>query len=382
VGASAPTFAEDLAFLEAHGEVLVLEGEGGARVALSPTYQARVMTSATATDGPSLGWIHRAFIESGKRGTQFDNYGGEDRFWLGPEGGQFGLYFPEGAAFELDTWQTPPDLQEGAWAVTSRSPTRVSFARLLRVQSWSGERFEVQVERTVSLLTRADASRALGVAPGAGVAFVGFESENRITNAGDVAWSRERGLLSVWILGMFAPADDARVVIPFERDSGEEGRVVNDGYFGAVPESRLRVDEAAKVVVFSADGKHRSKIGVGPAHAKPVLGSYSAAGKVLTVVRYDGPRRGAPYVNSMWERQEAPFAGDAVNAYNDGAPAPGKPPLGGFYELETSSPAAELAPGASLTHVHRTFHFVGEPAALEPLSTSALGVSLASLHHM
>ncbi|HEY0466124.1 MAG TPA: DUF6786 family protein, partial [Polyangiaceae bacterium] len=68
------------------------------------------------------------------------------------------------------------------------------------------------------------------------------------------------------------------------------------------------------------------------------------------------------YVNSMWERQAAPYAGDVINSYNDGPPAPGKPPLGGFYEIESSSPAAALAPGGSLRHEHQTYHFSGPRA--------------------
>jgi Family of unknown function (DUF6786) len=91
----APTFADDLAFLEKHGPLLVLTTAGGGKVAVSPKYQGRVMTSAVAAEGRSLGWINRPFIAAGKTGTAFDNYGGEDRFWLGPEGGQYGLYFPQ-----------------------------------------------------------------------------------------------------------------------------------------------------------------------------------------------------------------------------------------------------------------------------------------------
>jgi hypothetical protein len=53
-------------------------------------------------------------------------------------------------------------------------------------------------------------------------------------------------------------------------------------------------------------------------------------------------------------------AGDPfdLDHYNDRPPAPGKPPLGPFYEIETSSPALDLAPGQRYTHVHRTFHFL------------------------
>ena len=85
------------------------------------------MTSAVEAGGASLGWINREFIAAGKTGTQFDNYGGEDRFWLGPEGGQFGLYFPPGKPFEFDAWQTPDALQEGAWDVKEarRRPRRL-----------------------------------------------------------------------------------------------------------------------------------------------------------------------------------------------------------------------------------------------------------------
>ena len=114
--------------------------------------------------------------------------------------------------------------------------------------------------------------------------------------------------------------------------------------------------------------------------ARPALAaSYDAARGVLTVVRYDQPQDARDYVNSMWEIQKEPFAGDVVNSYNDGPPEPGKKPLGPFYELETSSPAAALAPGASLTHVHRTFHVQGDAKDLDALALKLLGVSLATI---
>lgn len=65
-----------------------------------------------------------------------------------------------------------------------------------------------------------------------------------------------------------------------------------------------------------------------------------------------------------------------MNSYNDGPPAPGAKPLGPFYELETSSPGAGLAPGESLVHRHRTIHYAGDEKKLEPVARSALGVSL------
>ena len=103
-------------------------------------------------------------------------------------------------------------------------------------------------------------------------------------------------------------------------------------------------------MLFKADGEARGKIGLSPTRAKSVLGSYSAEAKLLTVVRFTKPANAKRYVNNLWEISKEPFGGDVSNAYNDGPVEPDKPSLGGFYELESSSPAAALAPAASLTH--------------------------------
>jgi hypothetical protein len=81
----------------------------------------------------------------------------------------------------------------------------------------------------------------------------------------------------------------------------------------------------------------------------------------------------------MWEIQEKPFAGDVVNSYNDGPSAPGAKPLGPFYELESSSPAAALAPGETLAHIHTTMHFQGPEKALDQIARKVLGVGLVEI---
>ena len=369
---------DDLAFLRAHAPVEVLEAPGGGRVVLSARWQGRVMTSAVEPHGASLGFVHRAFIEASKTGTQFDNYGGEDRFWLGPEGGQFGLYFPPGAPFEIASWQVPHEMQEGEWAITARDAAHVTFTRRLHVTSWSGTAMDVAVERTVRVLGAGDVGARFGVAPSDGTRWVAFESDNRITNAGASAWTRATGLPSIWILGMYSPASDAHVIVPFE--AAGTGPIVNDAYFGKVPADRLVVHGDEGWLSLRADGNYRSKIGLGPSRARDVAGSYSAGARLLTLVHYKNPTS-APdgYVNSLWAKQADPYGGDVVNAYNDGPTEPGKPSLGGFYELETSSPAAALAPGQSIEHVHTTLHVTGDAGALDALARRVLGVPLARL---
>ena len=155
----------------------------------------------------------------------------------------------------------------------------------------------------------------------------------------------------------------------------EDLPVVNDSYFGPVPGERLKVDK--EVLYFAADGKHRSKIGLSPQRSTPICGSYDAMRNVLTVVKYNQPGPEiTEYVNSMWENQDKPYAGDVINAYNDGPPTPDAEPLGTFYELETSSPALELKAGESGEHIQETIHFEGDNHSLDRLSRHLFGVSL------
>ena len=377
----APTpggFDADLAFLRQHTPIVVLSDTSGARVAVAPAYQGRVMTSTVGgSTSPSFGWIGRAAIGSGQRQPHMNVFGGEDRFWLGPEGGQFSLYFKAGDPFDLAHWQVPEAIDWGAWDIVHQSATEVRFRKRMHLTSYSGTTFDLDVERTVRMLSPAEAATHLGEPPGS-LRIVGFESANVVTNAGTSAWRPESGLVSVWILGMFSPSDQTTVAVPYE--AGPEaalGPVVNDTYFGKVPSDRLAVKES--VVLFKGDGRYRSKIGLSPERAIGVAGSYDAGAHVLTLVQYTRAAGATRYVNSMWEVQREPYKGDAINSYNDGPPAPDKPPLGPFYELETSSPALTLEPAERYTHVHRTFHLVGGETDLDRISRRTLRVGVGDI---
>jgi len=371
------SFGDDLAFLKEHTDVVVLsDGTGGAKVAVVPAMQGRVMTSAADGDaGASFGWINRELIASGKRMQHINAYGGEDRFWLGPEGGQFAVYFAKGVPFDLEHWFVPAPLDTEPFDVVEKAPDRIRLGRTFSLVNHSGTKFDVAVAREVRLLASGDAWKHLGAEPVDGVRMVAYESVNRITNAGKEPWKKETGLLSIWILSMFNPSPATTIVVPIKAGPASElGKPVVDDYFGKVPADRLVVKEG--VAYFSGDGKCRSKIGIGPKRCKGILGSYDATNKVLTLARFTFDPARTDYVNSLWKMQDDPYGGDVANSYNDGPPKPGVKPMGPFYELESSSPAAALGPGESLQHVHCTVHIAGPEEKLDAIARATLGVGI------
>jgi Family of unknown function (DUF6786) len=379
-GAStAAGFADDVAFLKSHGPVIVLSDPAGkSKVAIAPTLQGRVMTSTAAGDsGTSFGWINRAYFTdaaAGKMNPHISAWGGEDRIWLGPEGGQFSIFFAPGAAFDLDHWFTPKWIDVEPFNTVSTTPTAATFRRDVSFSNYSGTPFNVRIDRTIHLLDKDNVARLLNISTPAGVNVVAFETNNRITNTGSSDCSKHTGLLSIWILGMFNATSATTVVIPIRPG---EGQAVNDDYFGHVPPDRLKTID--NIVYFKADANCRSKIGISPRRATPILGSYDSAHHVLTIIQYTFDESAADYVNSAWKMQDNPFGGDVANSYNDGPPPSGKPQLGRFYELESSSAARELKKGQSLEHTQRTMHFQGDEKSLDAIARRTLGVGLSQI---
>ena len=237
-----------------------------------------------------------------------------------------------------------------------------------------GDRWQVALGGIAGLLL-ADAAGILGTPVPEGVKCVAYRTVNGLTNDGDYEWTKETGMPSVWLLGMFNPTPTTVVFIPYNEDY--DGRKVNDEYFGKIPSDRLVADNG--ILYFKIDGKFRSKLGLPEGSARDVCGSYDYAKGVLTIIKYTLPEDGnAVYVNGQWGPQEDPYSGDVINAYNDGPTEDGTV-MGPFYEMETSSPAAALKPGETLSHIQTTMHFSGAEDDLDILAREIFGTSLKSL---
>jgi hypothetical protein len=375
------SFGYDLDLLDKHKETIVLKSKDEqSQLVICPEYQGRVMTStAQGLGGTSFGWLNHDLIASGETKEHFNPIGGEERFWLGPEGGQFSIYFKPETSFDFENWNVPKEIDTEHFKTVSTTSNEAVFEKDMVLKNYFNTEFRLNVKRKITLLDKSMVSANLNTSIPEGVALVGFESENILTNKGENTWDKKSGMLSIWILSMLNPSPETAVVIPFKKGSEDElGKIVTDYKFGKepIPGERLVVNDG--VLFFKADGNMRSKIGISPQRALPISGSYDATNGVLTIAQFTIPENNTDYVNSLWEIQEEPFKGDAVNAYNDG-PLEDGGQLGPFYEIESSSPAAALSSGERLTHVHRTYHFKGSLSDLNDLAVTLLGVDLATI---
>lgn len=372
------TFAYDLDFLKKNYADLVVLKDGDAKVIISPALQGRVMTSTANGDkGQSFGWLNYDLIASGEQMEHINPTGGEERFWLGPEGGQFSIYFKPETTFDFENWYVPSELDTEPFELVSNNTLEATFEKNMRLVNYSKTIFDIKVDRTIRLIDKTQGADALGIDVPEAVAMVGFESKNTLTNTGNNTWNKESGMLSIWILSMLNSSEGITVIIPFKTgEASELGKIVNDDYFGKVPNDRLRILDS--VLLFNGDGKQRGKIGVSPLRAKPLMGSYDSKNKVLSVALFTLPHGNTDYVNSQWAHQESPFEGDVVNSYNDG-PLEDGTQLGPFYELESSSPAASLKSNEKIVHRHQTYHFEGNEVVLNTIATQLFGVSLLDL---
>ena len=368
------SYAHDREFLKSHTKntIELQSADSNSKILISGDYQGRVMTStATGDSGNSFGWINYKLISSGEKKKQFNPVGGEERFWLGPEGGQYALYFEKGDSFNIAHWQVPSVIDTEMYDVSQPDKSQVAFSKKASLVNYSGTRFDIDIERIISLLDKKQLEERLRTDIPASVSFVGYETDNSIKNTGTGDWKKENGLLSIWLLGMMTPSEQTTVIIPFIAQKNIHD-FITDNYFGQIPAERLQIKDS--VLFFTCDGKSRGKIGLSPVIAKSIAASYDFKNNVLSIIFFPVDRNGI-YVNSKWEMQKQPFKGDVVNSYNDG-PLQDGTQLGPFYEIESSSSAKELKAGEKLEYKQTTCHLQGDYNALNNIARQLLGVDL------
>ncbi|MBL8889235.1 MAG: hypothetical protein JNL67_04605 [Planctomycetaceae bacterium] len=405
------TFANDFSFLQQHTDTILLGDPSEAAIVLVPAYQGRVMTStAGGAADHSFGWINYDLIRRREIVPQINLYGGEERFWLAPEGGRFSIFFPPAELnrpLDFADWRVPPCIDTDPFGIVQVNATSARFAHQAAIQNRAGTAFDLGFERHVELLNAEQVAEALELDPAdlRGVPLVAHRSHNTLRNLGAKAWEPTTGLMSIWVLGMNAPSPNATLIVPYATDGVAANEpIVNADYFGVLGPDRLLVDQDRQVITLRGDGEYRSKLGLTHPRAKPCLGAWDKQRQVFTLVHYKLPRMSSgnssqtskshlarradgllelsdrlAYVNNLWKVVDDEYQGDVINGYNDGPNESGSK-LGGFFELESLSPALALAPQQAYTHTHLTVHLEARDQAafqqIHNLSQRLLGFKL------
>jgi len=363
------TFNHDLEILKNLEGVHILSSEES-MIAVSPELQGRVFTSSSkGLNGKSYGWFKRDAFLDGTFKNHFGGLGGEDRMWFGPQYGKYNVFFEPGSTFEDEFMRLTPELDTLKFEVIKKTEKEVLSKGKMNVRNYQNFLFNVEMQRRVSILDKKTIEGNLGAELSSEVSYVGFETETKMTNIGAEDWSKESGLISIWILGCIVPTDSTVAIIPTR---GQLDMVTN--YFTPLDESRMRIKDG--IVYYKADAKYLNKIGILPENTLPIFGTYAPELNLLTIVEFtfeDSPY----YVNSQKEINDAPYAGDVINIFNDGI-TPTAGPFGPFYELESSSSAKELQVGQIITHKSKTYHFEGNEDDLDKIALATLGVKVSN----
>jgi len=364
-------FGYDLEFLQKYDSVLILSNESGlGQILVSPKYQGKVFTStADGPDGKSFGWVnYKAF--SAPVDPHMNAYGGEDRLWLGPEGGPFSLYFENGKEMVYENWKTPTSIDTESWKLISADGSSAKMEKDTELKNYAGTILTMKLNRDIKMLSNSQIESDLGIQLSDKIKSVGFSTLNSITNTGKEAWTKETGAPCLWSLDMFMPTDSTVILVPYEETA--QGKIATTDYFGEIDKDRIAYKDG--VLYFKADGKSRGKLGLSPQRAKTIAGSYDLANGILTVTKFNIDSS-KTYLNQEWTTKKDPFIGDAVNAYNDG-PLEDGGQMGPFYEIESVSPAAFLKPSEKLDHSHNVYHFMGDKEQVSILLTKLFNISV------
>ncbi|MDR0994878.1 MAG: hypothetical protein LBL81_01150, partial [Tannerella sp.] len=312
------TFGSDLEFLSRHDEPVLL-GEGEMRqVLVSPKYQGKVFTStAEGLEGRSLGYLNYAAFGKATPDPHMNGYGGENRLWVGPEGGRFSVFIRQGDEQVYANWHTPPAFDTEPWTRTSSRKDEVVMEKEMELENYLGTRFRLRAERSVRLLDEGALCLFLRLpALPEGLRWVAYSTANRLSNLNDFPWTPQSGTLCLWMADMLKTSSRSFSFAPYLAGSlAERGAVATSDYFGPIPEGRYR--EAGGLVFLRTDGRLRSKIGLSARRTRGLLGNYDPLAGHLTLAAFSMDAQ-TPYLNQEWDTAKDPMQGDVMHAYNDG----------------------------------------------------------------
>ena len=193
------TYGYDKQFLSERGiETVELKSDDGlSRLLIAPVWQGRVLTSTTGGDeGISYGWINHRYIDQAQTNEIFNPYGGEERFWIGPEGGPYSWYFKKGVPQVYENWVVPAGIDTEVHNVQHKSHNSVVLTHRMDIRNASDHLFNIGMRRVVTLMEKKDIEQLLSVNLASDLKVIGYKTENSLKNEG-CAWRSSPRILCI-----------------------------------------------------------------------------------------------------------------------------------------------------------------------------------------
>ena len=344
--------------------------DGKARVLVTPELNGKILTSSfNGLSGNSNGWVD--FETLNKDTLNAESIGGEERIWLGPLGGQYSFYYQQIEPLDENNWSVPFEIGKKAFKVLDFDESQVSLQKDITITNFIGTTFNLELLRNIKLLKSSEIKKNLSTDFTNDINFVAYETSHYLINKGAETWSKNNGLVSLWSAGMFEGGNNTTVIIPLLEASSLKAIYQ---YMGTLDSSRIKIIQD-RVLLFKADGKYRSKIGI-PKHLAPsIYACYAKDKNLLTIVQYR-QTNDTLYSNSDVSIQKSPYKGEVIPIYNNGTMDYSPTNQTSFFELESTSTMKALKPLDTLKHWHRVYHFSGTEKQLNDISKEILSINL------
>ena len=323
------SYHDALDYLAQKTSVIELVDQFGGRVAVSPDWNGRVLTSTCdGLDGDSFGCVNVQAIDA----DRYEDFGGEDLWTISPFVHSFGI----------------EDIKEH----------KTVLQRTLPMNDANGALIEFHLSRSISLLSRQKIGDLFGDAVAGSLAqedvsVVGFRSENTVRSQekAHVA-SRQRGMFNAsphtFVIVSTPPDDLALEPFPVETD-----------YLGGSPHGRIR--HLPQALLIRADGHRQCQTTIPFSASPPIFGAVGLRFGTLTLWTFDAPG----------DSEE-----DMIRIYNSGHPHTDELEWTEYYEMNCFSAAQKLQPEDSLTYRQYTLHLNADNDTLGHLVQQLFGVPL------
>ena len=360
-------------------EPVVLCGDNHKRVVVvTPELVGRVLcVGYDGIDGVTESYLSEDQIEKGFS-SDWSNFGGEQRIWIAPEFGAFGLFLTKGAQ-TMGNYRIPVPLNVSRFKVVERSPDHrsVTSSTTMTLVNRIGTEFRIKVTQRVDCLEDCPYLSPLGDKE----VFVGFETRTTIENIGHEPWTKETGPLSIWTIGQFPSKAGIVALMPFRPGPvAKLGEPVTTEYFKLfLPDGKPTLQEQWEVkegvTLMRADGATLRKLEVPATRALDRLASIDLDALSMTIVDYDLHTE-REYVKSYPQPYEGgAYGGGAMSTMLIDTQSLDPP----FYELESCSPALFLKPGEQYCHTSHTYHFRAQKATLARICERYLNTDLETI---